>query len=107
MDLCLGHMHQVGFSGSGRGVNLMVGVPADSGALKLLFHDTSVWRNGNLVGEWQAQVSQAVKGIPAKVPVEVQNAMTHYKTGFATFPNIISQIAKESGDSGGSEIDAP
>ena len=38
--------------------------------------------------------------------VEVQNAMPYYKTGFATFPDIIAQIAKESGDSGVSEIDA-
>ena len=75
----------------------MFGVPADNAALKALEHYTGVRWNGNLVGEWQTQVSQAVQAILAKMPVEVQNAMTHYKTGLITFPNIIAQIAKVSG----------
>jgi len=41
----LWQVHQVGFSGSGRGVNLMLGVPADNSALKLLFHDTGMSGN--------------------------------------------------------------
>ena len=72
----------------------MVGVPADNSALKCLFHDTGMSGNLYFIAQGQAQVSQAVKGIPATVPVEVQNAMAYYKTGFATFPDIIAQIAK-------------
>jgi hypothetical protein len=75
----------------------MFGVPTDYAALKPLEHYTGVRWNGDLVGEWQTQVGQAVKRIPAKVPVEVQDAMTHYKTGFGTIPNIIAQITKVSG----------
>jgi hypothetical protein len=83
----------------------MVGVPADNSALKFLFHDTGMSGNWYFIAQGQTQVSQAVQAIPAKVPVEVQNAMTHYKTGFATFPNIIALIVKVSGDSRVREID--
>ncbi len=74
----------------------MIGVPAGYTALKPLEHYTGVLWNGDLVGEWQTQVGQAVERIPTEVPVEVQDAMTHHKTGFGTFPDIVSQIAKVS-----------
>jgi hypothetical protein len=74
----------------------MIGVPTGYAALKPLEHHTGVRWNGDLVGEWQTQVGQAVERIPTKVLVEVQDAMTYHKTGFGTFPDIVSQIAKVS-----------
>jgi hypothetical protein len=58
---------------------MMFGVKADYAALKSLFVFPGVRWNGNesLVGEWQTQVGQAVKRIPAKVPVEVQDDTLH------------------------------
>ena len=77
MALSFVHMHQVRLQGSGRVVNQMFGVKADYAALKSLFECPGVRWNESLVGEWQTQVGPAVKRIPAKVPVEVQDAMFH------------------------------
>src|SRR5579859_3294739 len=92
--LAAGKVHQVNLSRAGRFIELVLWVVDQPAALELLFHDTGIPRNGNLVAFWQSQVGQAAEGVLTIGPVEFEHAKLHDITRLLALPFAIGRCAE-------------
>src|SRR6266571_4531049 len=82
----LQEMHEIDITGARWMINCMGGIVADPGAFKLLFDDTWMSLDWNLIAERQTQMGQSTVRLLSKGTVKAEDAELHNMPGLITVP---------------------